>query len=124
MLFRMTVASAVWLLAIACTASADPERFGAEYEPCSSKSSTADIVECVAELTEAWDVRLNAAYQSLVKGMPPKSREALRVAQRLWIKYRDANCAWYGSGEGTITAIEAAECVRSMTAARATELEE
>jgi uncharacterized protein YecT (DUF1311 family) len=45
------------------------------------------------------------------------------VAQRLWIQYRDANCLYYGMGEGTIARVDAGECQRSMTEARARELE-
>ncbi len=52
-----------------------------------------------------------------------KQREQLRVAQRLWIQYRDANCLYYGLGEGTIARIEASDCMRRMTQNRAIELE-
>jgi uncharacterized protein YecT (DUF1311 family) len=45
------------------------------------------------------------------------------VAQRLWIQYRDANCLYYDLGEGTITRIEAGNCMYRMTRARAEELE-
>ena len=38
-------------------------------------------------------------------------------------KYRDANCLYYGLGEGTIARLDAGECMRSMTEARARELE-
>jgi uncharacterized protein YecT (DUF1311 family) len=50
-------------------------------------------------------------------------RLKLRAAQRLWIAYRDANCLYFGMGEGTIARVGAAECMRSMTEARARELE-
>jgi uncharacterized protein YecT (DUF1311 family) len=53
-----------------------------------------------------------------------KSREALVRAQRAWLKYRDDNCEWYETGEGTIRRLWGSECMRSMTAARALELEE
>ena len=113
----------VCALGISSSAWADANRFGDEYAPCGQKNSTIEIVECVGALTAAWDRRLNVAYRELIDDMEPKSRERLRAAQRLWIQYRDANCAWYGGGEGTIARIEAAECLRSMTAARAMELE-
>ena len=38
-----------------------------------------------------------------------KQREQLRVAQRLWIQYRDANCLYYDLGEGTIARIDAGD---------------
>jgi uncharacterized protein YecT (DUF1311 family) len=66
---------------------------------------------------------MNIAYQQTLKDAQPKQREQLRVAQRLWIQYRDANCLFYGLGEGTIARIEAGECMRSMTETRAKELD-
>ena len=66
---------------------------------------------------------MTIAYQQALKDAEPKQREQLRVAQRLWIQYRDANCLYYGLGEGTIARIEAGECMRNMTEARANELE-
>ena len=67
----------------------------------------------------------DAAYKKLL-GMQEdaKSRAALELAQKSWIKYRDDNCEWYETGEGTIRRLWGSECMRSMTAARALELEE
>jgi hypothetical protein len=45
------------------------------------------------------------------------------AAQRLWVQYRDANCAFYGVQDGSIRQVQAAECIRSMTEDRAHELE-
>ena len=53
---------------------------------------------------------------------PQVARSALRAAQRLWVQYRDANCLYYGMGEGH-RRLDAGECMRSMTEARAKELE-
>jgi uncharacterized protein YecT (DUF1311 family) len=58
-----------------------------------------------------------------LKDAQPSQRDQLRAAQRLWIQYRDANCLYYGMGEGTIARIDAGECMRNMTEARARELE-
>jgi uncharacterized protein YecT (DUF1311 family) len=66
---------------------------------------------------------MTIAYQMAIEDAQPKQRERLRAAQRLWIKYRDANCLYYDLGEGTIPRIEAGECMRNMTQARAKELE-
>ncbi len=88
------------------------------------QQSTPEIVDCLNARTAAWDKRLNAAYQKALNGaVSPKQREQLRSAQRLWVQYRDANCLYYYLGEGTIARIDAAECMRSMTEARAKELE-
>ncbi|KRR00675.1 hypothetical protein CQ12_33670 [Bradyrhizobium jicamae] len=66
---------------------------------------------------------MNAAYQKALGTAGDKQRDQLRAAQRLWVQYRDANCLYYGMGEGTIARLEAGECMRSMTEGRAKELE-
>ena len=85
--------------------------------------STYEIVDCLKAKTATWDKRMNTAYQAAMKNAESKQREQLRVAQRLWVQYRDANCLYYDLGEGTIARIEAGECMRSMTETRARELE-
>jgi len=103
--------------------SADDARYGPEYQTC-KKGNTHEIEVCVGRLTDAWDRRLNAAYQKLLQGSDAQSVARLREAQHLWLELRNANCLYYGTGEGTITRLRAAECLRSMTAHRALELEE
>jgi uncharacterized protein YecT (DUF1311 family) len=80
------------------------------------------MVECLKAKTAQWDKRLKAAYQQALQIALPKQREQLRVAQRLWIQFRDANCLYYDLGEGTIARIQTGECMRSLTEARAREL--
>ena len=98
------------------------EIYGAEYEAC-SRGSTLEIIDCISARTKSWDGALNTAYKSAMAQADPAQREPLRDAQRLWIAYRDANCRFYGSQEGSIRQIEAAECLRFMTEARARELQ-
>ncbi|WP_249157999.1 lysozyme inhibitor LprI family protein [Bradyrhizobium jicamae] len=87
--------------------------------------NTFQMVECLKAQTAQWDKRMNVAYQAALKdASSDKQREQLRAAQRLWIQYRDANCLYYGLGEGTIARIDAGECMRNLTQARARELEE
>ena len=93
----------------------DPEK--------SCDGNTFQIVECLKAATAQWDKRMTIAYQKAIKDAGDKQREQLRSAQRLWIQYRDANCLYYGLGEGTIARVEAGECMRNMTKARAEELE-
>jgi uncharacterized protein YecT (DUF1311 family) len=90
----------------------------------SCDGNTFQMVECLKAKTAQWDKRMNIAYQQALKDAAPKQQEQLRAAQRLWIQYRDANCLYYGLGEGTIARIDAGECMRNMTQARAKELED
>jgi uncharacterized protein YecT (DUF1311 family) len=93
-----------------------------EPEP-SCDGNTFQMVECLKARTAQWDKRMTIAYQEALKDADEKQREQLRAAQRLWIQYRDANCLYYGLGEGTIARIDAGECMRNMTKARAEEFE-
>ncbi len=107
-----------WLL-LAAPAFADDQ--GEPAQECGM--STYEMVDCLKVKTAFWDKRMNAAYRQKLGEAEPKQREQLRVAQRLWIAYRDANCLYYGLGEGTIARLDAGECMRSTTEARAKELE-
>jgi uncharacterized protein YecT (DUF1311 family) len=89
----------------------------------SCDGNTFEMVECLKAKTAQWDKRMNIAYQQAVKDAGNAQRDPLRAAQRLWIQYRDANCLYYGMGEGTIARLDAGECMRNMTEARAKELE-
>ena len=119
----LTIAGFVVFAAPNVSEASEAERYGPEYQRCNDKP-TLQIVTCVQEFTKAWDDRLNAAYKKLRGSFPEERKILLRDSQRLWVKYRDANCAYYYSREGSLRHIEAAECLRSMTAARALELED
>ena len=111
-------------IATAALTGAAVSAFADDAEKKECGSSTYEIVECQkAELAQL-DKRLNVAYQRALKeAQSDKQRDQLRKAQRLWIQYRDSNCLYYSMGEGTIARVNAGECLRSMTEARARELE-
>lgn len=88
----------------------------------SCDGTTVEMVKCLKAKTALWDKRLNDVYQYALIDAGEQGKQ-LRKAERLWIKYRDANCLYYDLGGGTIARIDAAECMRRMTEARAKELE-
>ncbi len=47
------------------------------------------MVECTDKAYAAWDKELNKNYGELMRALNPKQKEALRLAQLEWIKYRD-----------------------------------
>lgn len=116
MMLRMAIGLSAVLALVSVARAAD------EAEP-SCDGNTYQMVECLKAKTAQWDKRLNAAYQKALGTAGDKQREQLRTAQRLWVQYRDANCLYYGMGEGTIARLDAGECMRSLTEARAKELE-
>jgi uncharacterized protein YecT (DUF1311 family) len=116
---RIAIITAAALLGAAAFAFAGDQ--GEPEQGCDG--GTPEMVECLKAKTAYWDKRMNAAYQAVLQIAEGKQREQLRVAQRLWVQYRDANCLYYDLGEGSIARIDAGECMRSMTEARARELE-
>ncbi|TAN65862.1 MAG: DUF1311 domain-containing protein [Methylobacter sp.] len=85
---------------------------------------TPSMVECMNAETERQDVRLNKAYKDIMAGLSAGRKKQLQEAQRLWIKYRKANCDFYYDPDGgSIARINASDCFLSATAARAKELE-
>jgi uncharacterized protein YecT (DUF1311 family) len=110
-------------LIVLLASPASAEMFGSDYPPCGDQSNTVAIVDCLEAKTKTWDERLNKAYKDLPQRLDAGQLGPLKEAQRLWIKFRDANCGFYGSQDGTIRQIQAAECMRSMTKDRALELE-
>jgi len=115
-----------WMV-LACAAALWAQPLHAEparEETCADRKSTADIVECLATQTAVWDRRLSTAYQKLSDSLPVRRRDRLRSAQRLWVQFRDANCAYFASRAGTIARVEAGQCLLRLTTARAVELEE
>jgi uncharacterized protein YecT (DUF1311 family) len=119
---RMTLTKSTAVAAVCIWASAACA--GDQGDPAQScDGSTQQMVECLKAKTAEWDKRMTIAYEKAMKDAGPQQHDQLRAAQRLWIQYRDANCLYYGLGEGTIARVEADECMRSMTEARARELE-
>ena len=95
--------------------------FDGEYQNCDG--STVEMMDCIGELRDKWDHRLNDAYKRVLADQEGSQKQALRHAQRQWIAYRDANCAFYAGGEGSIARRETATCAYGLTRDRAQELE-
>ena len=116
----------VLALLVAHLASADDLGYSAEYSACLDKSGgvTMNVLDCISAETARQDDRLNKAYKEIMGELDPARKKQLRNVQRLWIKYRDANCGFYADPDGGSTArINANDCFLIETAERAKELE-
>lgn len=116
------------IIALFClthTALADENEYSKQFSTCSEKAiATVDIVDCINKEIEYQDVRLNKAYKVVMERLSDKRKKSLRTAQRAWIKFRDANCAFYHDPEGgSIHLIVSRSCLLEETASRAKELE-
>jgi uncharacterized protein YecT (DUF1311 family) len=93
--------------------------------PCAGVSITSDLVDCLSKAKDVSDEKLNSLYQRLRKNLDGEDLTHLVETQRIWIKYRDANCAaeraLYDGGTGAYPAYLA--CMESMTRSRAKELQ-
>lgn len=82
------------------------------------------MVDCIKAEISIQDARLNTAYKSLMGTLNSERKKQLQEVQRAWIKFRTLNCAFHNNPDGgTISRIHSNDCVLSMTANRANELE-
>ncbi|MDD5214777.1 MAG: lysozyme inhibitor LprI family protein [Methylococcales bacterium] len=98
-----------------------------QYTDCLDKSNgvTSEMLDCIGIETKYQDERLNKAYKALMPQLSEARKKELQEAQRLWIKYRDANSRFYADPDGgTIATITSNDTFLTMTAERASELEE
>ncbi|MFB3305782.1 lysozyme inhibitor LprI family protein [Pseudomonas sp. AMR01] len=87
-------------------------------------NSDSEMVACNAKELRVQDARLNKVYQAVIKFEEGDAKRQLQNAQRLWTKYRDANCSFWGNASGgTIDRVNGVGCMVEMTQTRADELE-
>jgi uncharacterized protein YecT (DUF1311 family) len=121
--------SLAWALAAAAmplAAQAQEINLTQQFSVCMDKAEgvTQPAVECIDAEIKRQDARLNKAYKALVADLNPERKKQLLAAQRAWLKFRDTNCGFYFDPEGgTIARVLAVDCIMTMTASRATELE-
>lgn len=89
-------------------------------------STTWGMMQCAGREQAWWDDYLNTTYQNLRDLLDDEEFDMLRKAQRAWLDFRDAQCAfdYFFWREGTIRTIFGASCQMSMTAERALDLNE
>ena len=120
-MIRTIIAASVLLLCSSAYAADNP----ALKKCMDSANTTADMVNCNAMQTKVQDDRLNRAYKTALAAQEGPRKQQLQDVQRLWIKYRDANCAFAGSATGgSIDRVNGSGCVLDMTQTRAQELED
>jgi uncharacterized protein YecT (DUF1311 family) len=123
---------AIALIAGASAASAAPEAQHSKAEnaqpSCLQKAETQyELDACAGSMAKAADARLNKSYRELMCYLNmddyKDERAQLVAAQRAWLAFRDADCAWQGSGGGSISPMNQALCLAGLSDARAKELD-
>jgi uncharacterized protein YecT (DUF1311 family) len=115
--------------------SASAPAFADRHVVCDRAVSTYELNICSDRAFQAADAKLNAAYAEALDVIrrsdqdkpydPDAWEKALRVSQRAWVAFRDADCrdlvpmSWSG-GTGTTSAVLG--CMTTMTEARTKQL--
>lgn len=113
---------AILALAAATPAEAQPEN--PDLAACYQEANQVAIGRCIARRRAEADDDLNAVYNDLMTRLTGPQQRQLRDAERAWIRFRDANCAWHRAmfGGGSGGGIGELECLYTTTRARADEL--
>ncbi len=90
-------------------------------------TSTGGQSDCQAVAQRAYDRRMNAAYAMLMKRLPVDSQQRLRISQRSWLAFRDAEvraqAAFFNTRRGTMYVPMQAAAETAITRDRALQLE-
>ncbi len=80
------------------------------------------VAVCTKNQADLWDKSLNVEYKNALQRVTDESRPLLIKAQRLWVQFRDANCAVQFAQGGTVATYYGEQCVLDTTKSRAEEL--
>jgi uncharacterized protein YecT (DUF1311 family) len=124
--WSIAAASALLLATSTALLAASETDMSKQYTTCMDKANgvNPDMIDCILAETKQQDARLNENYKRLMSKLSEERKKALLEAQRAWIRFRDANCTfWDDPAGGQSAAVTAKECILTMTADRASELE-
>jgi uncharacterized protein YecT (DUF1311 family) len=100
------------------------QQMNAADSPCAGVVATSDLTACLSKAQASSDAEMNSLYKELRQRLNASEGEQLSNAQKLWAKYRDANCSAERSlyGFGTAAPPAYLACLEAMTRARTKEL--
>jgi len=91
----MTVRCSAFVILVLCVPSIDA------WAACQrNERGVYEDAACAAEAFAKADKELNETYKHLLATLDEDAKEKLRVAQRAWVAYRDANSKFVYSVEG------------------------
>ncbi|WP_051234078.1 lysozyme inhibitor LprI family protein [Halomonas halocynthiae] len=119
------IPSPVSMISIICVTVLFGMSFNAQSAECNHAVDQSTLNRCADQEFEAADARLNTTYKVLAQQLDAASLERLRQAQRAWVSYRDAQCAFESgpSKDGSIYPMILSGCMEEATTARTSELE-
>ena len=90
-----TILAFTLALSAAQMAFGDSKNLREEEKECSNYMSYEQISSCYSALYRKTDQELNSQYSELSESLDSGSKNYLVAAQRLWVKFRDADCMFY-----------------------------
>lgn len=107
---------------MACSPPADQgaSGVGADYARCleAAKSVEPAINACQDAERARQDAALDAAFARALQSVNVRQQPKLVEAQRRWIAFRDADCAWRDVGDPALDRHVRTQCRARMTSAR------
>ncbi|WP_261393412.1 lysozyme inhibitor LprI family protein [Pseudomonas aeruginosa] len=122
---RSLIVTSIFMAISSASAFAD-DGYSVAYSACVSKAEgeTSALVDCSNEELAKQDARLNKAYKTAMGVLSAENKQKLLDAQRLWVKFRDADCGvYYSLSGGTMDMLNGSGCELAMTKERAESLE-
>lgn len=119
---RLVVVAALGAAALV----ASQVRANAADTSCKNPKTQFELSACAGKDAQAADAELNRVYGQLIAKYDEPNRNALVLAERAWVVYRDAECAYETalSVGGTIHPMMVALCMTRKAKARTQELNE
>jgi uncharacterized protein YecT (DUF1311 family) len=117
-----------WLLLFAaficCDSVARAQHMNSAGAPCRNVAVTLAMENCFDKAYKAADRGLNQTYSQISKVLQPDELEQLKVAQHLWIQFRDATCTAESNlyNGGTASAPAYSACLEELTRQRTADL--
>ena len=117
-----------WLLLLAaflCSCSAArAQHMNSADAPCRNVTVTLAMENCFDKAYKAADSGLNGIYSQISSVLQPDDLQRLKVAQRLWLQFRDATCTAESNlyNGGTASAPAYSACLEELTRGRTAEL--
>ncbi len=72
---------------------ANAQHMNAPDSPCKGPASNAEMTACFISASKTADERLNRIYRRIREVLSADEQQEMQAAQRLWLKFRDANCS-------------------------------
>ncbi|MGA2237259.1 MAG: lysozyme inhibitor LprI family protein [Terriglobales bacterium] len=100
------------------------QHMNAPDAPCQAPASNAETTACFVSASKVADEQLNKIYVRIREVLSADEQQDLQEAQRLWLKFRDANCSAERNlyAGGSAAPMVYAACVEADTRQRTSDL--